>query len=341
MREGMFIKRNVDKWNRYQHEKTDDPDETAERFITLVDDLSYAKTFYPQSKATKWINSIAAGIYQSIYKNKKDKYARFFLFWKYDLPFLVKRHHKVFLFTFLLFSLFVFIGVFSSVKDETFVRGILGDGYVDMTEENIRNNDPFGVYKDENPFSMFVRIAFNNTILAFLMAISGILLGIITLYLMWTNGLMLGTFQYMFFSKGMGLNSMMVIWTHGTLEILALVIASTAGFIITKSILFPGTYSRLQSFKEGIKDAFKIMIVLVPIFITAALLESYVTHLMSAKFDSADAKTEGLPDWVFILIFSISFLFIVWYFVVYPILLHRKTKAGQTVKIKINNPSSL
>ena len=58
MREGMFIKRNVDKWNRYQQEKTDDPDEMAERFVTLVDDLSYAKTFYPQSKTTRWINTL-------------------------------------------------------------------------------------------------------------------------------------------------------------------------------------------------------------------------------------------------------------------------------------------
>jgi len=323
MREGMFIKRNVDKWNSYQHEQPAGPDETAERFVTLVDDLSYAKTFYPQSRATKWINSIAAGIYQSIYKNKKDKYARFFAFWKYELPYLIKRHHKILLFTFLLFSSFVFIGIFSSIKDETFVRGVLGDGYVDMTEENIRNNDPFGVYKDDNPFSMFVRIAFNNTTLAFLMAISGILLAIPTLYLMWGNGLMVGTFQYMFFSKGLGLKSMMVIWTHGTLEILALIISSAAGFIIAGSILFPGTYSRMQSFKEGIKDAFKIMIVLVPVFITAALLESYVTHLMSNKFDS-DGKSYGLPDWVFVAIFALSFLFIVWYFVVYPILLHKR-----------------
>ena len=71
MREGMFIKKNVDKWNEYQHNETNDPDETAERFITLVDDLSYAKTFYPKSKVTRWINGIAAAIYLSIYKNKK------------------------------------------------------------------------------------------------------------------------------------------------------------------------------------------------------------------------------------------------------------------------------
>ena len=204
MREGMFIKRNVDKWNQYQHEKTDDPDETAERFVTLVDDLSYAKTFYPQSKATKWINSIAAGIYQSIYKNKKDKYSRFFAFWKYELPFLFKRHHKVLLFTFLLFSSFVFIGAFSAAKDETFIRGVLGEDYVEMTEKNISNNDPFGVYKDDNPFSMFVRIAFNNIAIAFVMAIGGILLGVVTLVLYVEQWIDAGLFSVYVFCKGYG-----------------------------------------------------------------------------------------------------------------------------------------
>ncbi len=330
MREGMFIKRNVDKWNKYQQEKTDDPDETAERFVTLVDDLSYAKTFYPQSKATRWVNGIAANIYLSIYKNKKEKYSRVFTFWKYELPFLLKRYHKIFLFTFLLFAAFVFIGVFSSMKDETFIRGVLGDGYVDMTEDNIAKGDPFGVYKDENPFTMFVRIAMNNTFIAFLMALGGLLLGVGTLYFMWQNGLMLGVFQYMFFAKGLGYKSIMVIWIHGTLEILALIIASAAGFIIAESILFPGTYSRMLSFKRGIKDAFKIMIVLVPVFIMAAFLESYVTHLMSNTY-AKDINNTGLPVWASASILAVSLTFIIWYFVIYPIRLHKRTNANNFI----------
>jgi uncharacterized membrane protein SpoIIM required for sporulation len=322
MREGMFIKKNVDKWNRYQHEKTDDPDETAERFITLVDDLSYAKTFYPQSKATRWINGIAAGIYLNIYKNKKEKYSRVFTFWKYDLPFIFKKHHRVLLFTFLLFVSFVFIGVFSAIKDEGFIRGVLGDGYVDMTEENIAKGDPFGVYKSNNPFTMFVWIAINNIYVAFLMVIGGLAAGAGTLYVMWNNGLMLGCFQYMFFAKQLGIKSVMVIWIHGTLEILALVIASAAGFIIANSILFPGTYSRKLSLKYGIKDALKVMLVLIPVFIIAAFLESYITHLMSNTYDKD--SNQGLPVWASAGILALSLLFIVWYFIIYPIRLHKK-----------------
>jgi len=274
MREAMFIKKNAEKWDKYQHSPTDNPDETAERFVNLIDDLSYAKTFYPKSKVTRWVNGIAAGIYQSIYKNKKEKYSRIFIFWKYELPLLFKRYHRIFLFTTVIFILFVAIGVFSSRENPDFVRGVLGDNYVNMTEENIEKGDPFGVYKDGNPFSMFVWIGFNNIRVAFLSFIGGFTLGLFTIWVMWSNGIMLGSFQYMFFAKGLGIKSVMVIWIHGTLEISAIVIAATAGFVLAAGILFPGTYSRLDSFKRNGKDAAKILISLVPIFIVAAFFES-------------------------------------------------------------------
>lgn len=322
MREAMFIKKNAEKWNRYQHSPTDNPDETAERFVNLIDDLSYAKTFYPKSKVTRWINGIAAGIYQSIYKNKKEKYSRIFQFWKYELPLLFKKYHRIFLFTTIVFTIFVSIGVFSSMHNPDFVRGVLGDKYVDMTEENIEKGDPFGVYKDDDPFSMFVRIGYNNISVAFKAFVGGFTLGLFTLMIMWGNGIMLGSFQYMFFAKGLGIKSILVIWIHGTLEISAILIAATAGFILATGILFPGTYSRMDSFKRNAKDAAKVLISLVPVFIVAAFFESYVTHLMSQTYDKD--HNAGLPVWASIVILSVSAGFIVWYFVILPIRLHKK-----------------
>ncbi|HMP94084.1 MAG TPA: stage II sporulation protein M, partial [Phnomibacter sp.] len=122
MREALFIKRNRDKWNRYQQEPATDPDEQAERFITLLDDLAYAKTFYPQSKATKWVNSIAVNIYQRIYQNRKERFTRLRTFWTEELPLLIRRHHRTFLFTFLSFSLFIIMGVVSSATNDEFVK---------------------------------------------------------------------------------------------------------------------------------------------------------------------------------------------------------------------------
>jgi uncharacterized membrane protein SpoIIM required for sporulation len=330
MREARFIKQNADKWQHYQESKTNNPDEKADRFITLIDDLSYAKTFYPRSKVTRWINGITAGIYQSIYQNKKEKYSRIFQFWKFELPLLFRKYHRIFLFTTILFLLFVCIGVFSSMKDENFIRGILTDKYVDMTEENISKGDPFGVYKDGNPFTMFVTIAINNVFIAFMFVLGGFLLGIPTLFKwplinvagLWYTGIMLGSFHYIFFSHGLGLKSILVIWVHGTLEISIFVIAATAGFIIANSIIFPGTFSRKISCKRGTKDAIKILLIIIPILLVAAFFESYVTHLMSQTYDKTN--NAGLPVWASIAILSVSSLFIIWYFVILPIRLHKK-----------------
>ena len=59
MREGKFIDKNINRWQEYMDE-TNDPDIQAERFVNLVDDLSFAKTYYPQSKTTQFINGLAA-----------------------------------------------------------------------------------------------------------------------------------------------------------------------------------------------------------------------------------------------------------------------------------------
>ena len=42
----------------------------------------------------------------------------------------------------------------------------MGDGYVNMTNENIAKGDPFGVYKQENEFLMFLQIGANNIYVA-------------------------------------------------------------------------------------------------------------------------------------------------------------------------------
>lgn len=312
MRESTFIKKNLQRWKKYQEQPANDPDEMAERFTSLLDDLAYAKTFYSFSKVTSYINSLAAGIYHSIYGNRKEQDGRVRNFFIYELPLLFRKYHRLFLFTFLFFLLFCVMSAFSAAHDETFVRGVLGDEYVSMTEQNISNGDPFGVYKQENELVMFLRIAQNNITVAMMTFIAGLTLGIGTLWLMMKNAVMLGAFQYYFFSKGLGLKSVLVIWIHGTLEISAIVIAGCAGLVMVSGLIFPGTRKRLDALKNTARDGVKILVTLIPIFIVAAFLEGFVT------------RHTAMPVWASVSILSVSLLFIVGYFIVYPIYLHRK-----------------
>jgi uncharacterized membrane protein SpoIIM required for sporulation len=321
VREGLFIKKNIDKWKQYQYQETNDPDEMAQRFTELVNDLGYSKTFYPHSKVTQYLNGLASRIYLNIYKNKREETSRIWRFWKTELPLTVRKHHLTILIAFLIFTGFAIMAAFSSAHDETFVRGVLGDGYVEMTEENIAKGDPFGVYKGESELNMFFLIALNNIYVSFRVFVMGFILGLGTIKEMFLNGVMIGSFQYYFFSKGLGLASILVIWIHGTLEIASIILAGAAGLIVGRSILFPGTHKRMHSLLRGTRDGLKIMVGIVPILLVAAFLEGFVTRYTS------------MPRWLSVSILFGSFSFIVWYFVIYPIRLQKKMKASITPQI--------
>jgi uncharacterized membrane protein SpoIIM required for sporulation len=319
LKEVQFIKNNSERWKEVElflSKKTSyqEPDKLAELFIQLTDDLSYSKTFYPPSKTTQYLNTLASKLHQSVYKNKKEKRSRIITFWKYELPEIFYKRRKELLISFTVFIVAVIIGVISSSGDSGFVRLILGDSYVNMTLENIDKGDPLAVYKQMNGVDMFMGITFNNIRVSFYAFLSGLLLSIGTILLLLYNGIMLGTFHHLFYTQDLLFKSLSIIWIHGTLEISSIVIAGAAGLILGNSILFPKTYSRRQSFLISAKDGVKIIVGLIPLFITAGFLESFVTRFTN------------MPIIINILIIGSSLTFIIWYVVVYPIKLNRKSK---------------
>jgi len=315
LREGLFIKKNIEKWKGYQYQKSTDPDEMAKEFTELVNDLGYAKTFYPQSKVTVYLNGLASKIYLGIYRNKREERSRIFRFWKTELPLVVRKYHRELLYSLLLFTGFALMAAFSTARDQSFVRGILGDGYMEMTEENISKGDPFGVYKSAEPLEMFLTIGLNNIKVSFMIFIAGLFFSIGTIWMLFENGMMLGAFHTFFFMRDLGWQSALVIWIHGTLEISAIIISGGAGLILGNSILFPQSYKSLEALKRRAKDGIKLMVGLVPVFIAAAFLEGFIT------------RYSNMPKPVSLSILLFSFVFIIWYFIVYPITIQRKTRA--------------
>ena len=316
MREAAFVKQNKDKWLKFEsvlsNNTSIDPDELSNLYIEITDHLSYAKTFYTGSNTELYLNRLASQAHQKIYKTKKEAKNRLVSFFKTEFPLTFYQHQRELLISFLVFALFVCVGAFSAASEGDFVRSILGDGYVNMTLENIENNDPMAVYKDMGEFNMFLGITLNNIKVALYAFAFGILLGIGTLYILMSNAIMLGSFQYFFYEKGLFWESARTIWIHGTIEISVIIIAGCAGLVLGNGMLFPGTYTRLESFKRGVKNGLKILMSTIPFFIIAGFLEGFVTR-----------HTE-MPDWLAILIIGGSLSLIIYYYIIYPIKLHKK-----------------
>jgi uncharacterized membrane protein SpoIIM required for sporulation len=73
------------------------------------------------------------------------------------------------------------------------------------------------------------------------------------------------------------------------------------------------------------KDGLKIVFGLVPVFLVAAFLESFVT------------RHDKMPLIISLSILSASILFITWYFIIYPIRLHKKIDTALQEESSIQN----
>jgi uncharacterized membrane protein SpoIIM required for sporulation len=310
MREVTFLRKNEKKWSEFEHllHSGGDahPSVITGLYTQISDDLAYAQTFYDGSRTHQYLNGLARRAHNKLYRDRKEPFSRIKTFWADEVPLIMYKQRRNLMYALVIFGISCGIGAFSAANDPVFVRLIMGDQYVNMTLENISRDDPMAVYKSMQQTDMFLGITFNNIRVSLLAFAAGLLLSFGTGMILFMNGVMLGSFQYFFHEYDLLLTSVLTIWIHGTLEISAIVIAGGAGLVLGNSLLFPGTYSRIVSFRRGANEGLKMVIALIPVFVAAGVLESYVTRLTD------------LPDFVKLAIILSSLIFIIWYFVLYP-----------------------
>jgi uncharacterized membrane protein SpoIIM required for sporulation len=320
MREVAFIKQNKEKWLEFEQaifgKAKKNPDDIASLYIQLVNDLSYAQTYYPKSKTVIYLNHLAATTYQKIYKTRREETNRVAYFFKTEVPLIVYNNRRYVLYAFIMFFVFTAIGVLSASKDENFVRVIMGDDYVNMTLNNIEEGNPVAVYKSAGPIGSFIGITLNNLKVGAYMFIAGITGGILTMYLLFRNAVMLGSFQYFFYEKNVFWESVRGIWIHGCMEIFGMVMEGAAGLIFGAAILFPKTFSRVESLKAGFKNGLKIWASTLPFTFAAGVLEGFVTRY-----------SPDMPRVLNIAIILITLAAITYYYLIYPYKVHRRVNA--------------
>ncbi len=310
MRQALFVEQNREKWLRYEraisNARSLDPDEAAMMYVHLTEDLAFARAKYPKSKVSTYLADLSLKIHHHIYRNKPEKSSRLVTFWTKELPQVLHANRRNMLISFLIIMTGVALGWLSASNDAEFVRLILGDSYVEMTYRNIEEGDPMAVYKGHSQAGMFFMITINNIRVSFLAFALGILASVGTGYILFTNGIMLGVFHQLFFSRGLFDETILTIWIHGTLEISAIVMAGGAGLAMGNALLFPKSYPRRYSLQRGAKEGVKILLSLVPFFIVAGFLESVIT------------RNTHWPLWSKLIIIGISASIVIFYLFILP-----------------------
>ena len=282
MREASFIDRNKEKWilieSNLRNKINVAPDILASNYIELTNDLAYAQTFYPESKTKAYLNELAILAHQELYRDQKTSGNQIGNFLRHDIPEAIWTIRRPLLYSLLIFCFSIVLGFVSAHYDMGFVRLILGDYYVDMSLENIEAGNPAGVYQQGSALGGSLAITINNVRVAFMAFAFGVFYSLGTGFILFNNGIMVGAFHHMFYEHGVLTEAMSAIWIHGTIELSVIVVAGGCGLAVGNSILFPGSFTRLESFKRAVRNASKVLVSTVPLFIVAGFLEGFITR---------------------------------------------------------------
>jgi stage II sporulation protein M len=164
-----------------------------------------------------------------------------------------------------LFFVSVFIGYL-------FNLGVLQNFLLEQIEEIAKKIQEFGFFK------LLFFIFFNNSWVSFFALLFGILLGIVPLFLIILNGLMLGVVSKLVVSQT-NFSSLWLLLPHGIFELTAVFIAFSigfkTGFELLLSIGEPKQNNKIKSVFINFKTGLKIFVfVILPLLLFAAIIES-------------------------------------------------------------------
>lgn len=120
-------------------------------------------------------------------------------------------------------------------------------------------------------------IAANNIRVAVLAFSLGITFGFGTMFVLFSNGMMVGTILGVCRHYGMDAGLLAFMAAHGVLELAAIFISGAGGLLLGKALLFPGQWTRLDALRMAARPAFALFAGCLPLLLIAATIEGFIS----------------------------------------------------------------
>lgn len=245
----------------------------TELYKTASAHLATLQTHSPADETTVYLNHLVAQAHNTMYKDSQTSSTQMKEFFLHYFPSLIQARSLFVGFAFILFVLGGLLGFLSVWHDPLNLALIMPGGMAENIDPS-KTADPRG---DLHSPLISTAIMTNNIRVAVLAFISGITLGIGTIYLMISNGLLVGALAAVYMQSGKSYVFWAYILPHGIIELTAIFIAGGAGLYMGYRFFVPGPYPRKLLFLESAKESAQLLIGTIPLFIIAGLIEGYIT----------------------------------------------------------------
>lgn len=121
------------------------------------------------------------------------------------------------------------------------------------------------------------QVMLNNIQVTLVAFAGGIAFGVVTVYALFFNGLLLGTIAGLAIDAGNGIAFLRLISSHGPLEISCIVVGGVAGLRMGWSLIRPGVLRRGTSLRREARKAVELAAGTVPWLVACGFLEGFAT----------------------------------------------------------------
>lgn len=259
--------------------------------------LSYSQTYFPNEDVTSYLNGLVSKAHNLLYKDQVSSMKQLKYFFSTKFIGLFLEQWKFVVIAMFLFSLGALGSYFAVINDPLHLHSVLPADIAQSVNPNQLGDNAV------NSPLMSSTIMTNNIQVAILAFASGVTFGILTVYLLVYNGIIIGALAALFYQHDKAYDFWAYIVPHGIIELTAIFIAGGAGLLMGYKLFVPGPYSRGYQLKQQAKRSVQLFLGTIPLFVIAGVIEGFITPAaisLEAKYIVAFITLFGLILYVYI-----------------------------------------
>ena len=260
-------------------------------------DLSAVRTDAASRTLEAYLNRLVSRAHNHIYSGGRLNPATIWHFLAHGYPRIFRRLLPYTTIALALFLAGALLGTLLTVARPQFMHAMLGPAMVDKIEHHQMWTDSILTSKPQESS----RIMTNNITVCFYTYAGGILAGIGTIFLMFTNGLNIGVITAACTQHHMSLSIWSFVAAHGALELPSIFISGGAGLRLASGLLFPGMLRRREALALAGSESIRLLAGTIPMLIVAGLLEAFLSPTqapIALKFSVSAVLLTGLCLWL-------------------------------------------
>jgi uncharacterized membrane protein SpoIIM required for sporulation len=313
MTAGLFVRRNRPRWQRLETmlgtmearglDRTDRT--TLQELIALyrgaTGDLAFAQTHYRGTTLLLFLHQLVARAHNQIYRPHRFSLPAAVGYFRNEIPRAVRAHLLAVIWSAIIFLFGMVLGLSAVQFDERAATVILPASILNSIYAGQMWTGSIFTIVPAPVASTFIFTS--NISIALLAFAGGLSCGLVTVWILFQNGFMLGVIFKLCADYGLLGALFEFMAGHGLLEISAILVSGGAGFVVANALLNPGPHLRRDALAQQGRSAVRMAIGCVPALVTAGCIEAFISpaHLPVA-LKVALGLTLGVVFWLYLLV---------------------------------------